>query len=160
MSSPSISKKIFISSIVALPFPFLLLLLLDAGSALPGGSGATEFLSSSQGPNFYALSWIIFVIASVLSMVFVNPTSSVAEEFDGDDGSDQGAEGSDTGTVKWFNVNKGFGFITTDAGEDIFVHFRSIRGRGRRSLRQGQAVRFDIVKGEKGNQAENVSVIR
>jgi CspA family cold shock protein len=56
-------------------------------------------------------------------------------------------------------VNKGFGFITTEAGEDIFVHFRSIRGRGRRSLRQGQKVRFDISNGEKGLQADNVSVI-
>lgn len=160
MSTPTISKKIFISAIVALPFPFLLLLLLDAGSALPGGQGATDFLASEQGPNFYVLSWVMFVVASVLSMVFVNPTSSVAEEFEGDDDSDQGAEGSETGTVKWFNVNKGFGFITTDGGEDIFVHFRSIRGRGRRSLRQGQSVRFDIAEGEKGKQAENVSVIR
>ena len=62
--------------------------------------------------------------------------------------------------MKWFNVNKGFGFITTDAGEDVFVHFRSIRGHGRRSLRQGQLVRFDLSDGEKGMQADNVSVVK
>lgn len=159
MSTASVSKKVFISAIVALPFPFLLLMLLDSGSALPGGASTSEFLSTNQGPNFYILSWVMFVVASVLSMVFVNPTSSVAEELEGDD-EVSGSEGSEKGTVKWFNVNKGFGFITTEGGEDVFVHFRSIRGRGRRSLRQGQAVRFDISEGEKGKQAENVSVAR
>lgn len=159
MSTASISKKIFISAIVALPFPFLLLLLLDSGSALPGGTGATEFLSTNQGPNFYVLSWVMFVVAAILSMIFVNPTSSVAEELEGDSDSD-GSEGAERGTVKWFNVNKGFGFITTESGDDVFVHFRSIRGRGRRSLRQGQAVCFDITEGDKGKQAENVSVVR
>jgi CspA family cold shock protein len=78
---------------------------------------------------------------------------------DGLDSSD-GPEGSESGSVKWFNVNKGFGFITTDAGEDVFVHFRSIRGHGRRSLRQGQLVRFDLSDGEKGKQADNVSVVK
>jgi CspA family cold shock protein len=62
--------------------------------------------------------------------------------------------------VKWFNVNKGFGFITTEEGDDIFVHFRSIQGRGRRSLRQGQSVRFDTSMGDKGKQADNVSVVK
>ncbi|MCH2159422.1 MAG: cold shock domain-containing protein [Oleiphilaceae bacterium] len=50
--------------------------------------------------------------------------------------------------------------MTTESGDDIFVHFRSIRGRGRRSLRQGQNVRFDISVGEKGKQADNVSVVK
>ncbi|UZW76826.1 cold shock domain-containing protein [Alkalimarinus sediminis] len=57
-------------------------------------------------------------------------------------------------------MNKGFGFITRDAGDDVFVHFRSIRGHGRRSLRQGQQVRFNVTQGDKGLQAENVSVVR
>ncbi|MDF1691988.1 MAG: cold shock domain-containing protein [Zhongshania sp.] len=66
------------------------------------------------------------------------------------------------GTVKWFNVSKGYGFITRDAGGDVFVHFRSIRGqgRGRRSLNEGQLVEFVLSEGEKGPQAEEVSVLK
>lgn len=60
------------------------------------------------------------------------------------------------GTVKWFNATKGFGFITREQGEDVFVHYRSIRGEGHRTLREGQKVEFVVVKGEKGLQAEDV----
>jgi len=61
------------------------------------------------------------------------------------------------GQVKWFNANKGFGFITRDNGEDIFVHFRSIRGKGRRVLRDGQRVEFAVTQSKKGLQAEDVA---
>lgn len=61
------------------------------------------------------------------------------------------------GQVKWFNANKGFGFITRDNGEDIFVHFRSIRGKGRRVLRDGQRVEFAVTENKKGLQAEDVA---
>lgn len=60
------------------------------------------------------------------------------------------------GTVKWFNVTKGFGFIIKDDGEEIFVHFRSIRGEGRRGLRDGQQVNFIVAQSDKGPQAEDV----
>lgn len=60
------------------------------------------------------------------------------------------------GIVKWFNNAKGFGFITRENGEDIFVHFRSIRGEGYRTLTQGQAVEFELVEGPKGLLAEDV----
>jgi CspA family cold shock protein len=60
------------------------------------------------------------------------------------------------GTVKWFNREKGYGFITTDSGEDIFVHHTSISEQGFRSLEEGQKVTFDVVKGQKGMQASNV----
>jgi len=60
------------------------------------------------------------------------------------------------GQVKWFNVSKGFGFITKDDGEEIFVHFRSIRGGGRRGLRDGQQVTFIVADSDKGPQAEDV----
>lgn len=62
----------------------------------------------------------------------------------------------ETGTVKWFNGSKGFGFIIRDNGEEIFVHYRSIRGEGRRSLRDGQAVSFQVEQTDKGPQAEDV----
>ncbi len=62
-----------------------------------------------------------------------------------------------TGTVKWFNDSKGFGFITRESGDDVFVHFRSIAGEGYRSLREGEQVEFDVVDGPKGLQAENVA---
>lgn len=60
------------------------------------------------------------------------------------------------GAVKWFNVSKGFGFITKDNGDELFVHFRSIRGEGRRALRDGQRVSFVEAQTDKGPQAEDV----
>ena len=60
------------------------------------------------------------------------------------------------GTVKWFNDAKGFGFISRQTGEDVFVHFSAIQSNGFRSLQEGQAVEFNVVKGPKGFQAENV----
>lgn len=65
----------------------------------------------------------------------------------------------ETGKVKWFNANKGYGFITRDNGDDVFVHFRSIRGRGRRSLQEGESVEFVLAQGEKGAQAEDVRTL-
>jgi CspA family cold shock protein len=64
-----------------------------------------------------------------------------------------------TGIVKWFNAEKGFGFITTDNGNDVFVHFSAIQGDGFKSLDEGQRVSFDIEKGNRGDQATNVNRI-
>ena len=61
-----------------------------------------------------------------------------------------------TGTVKWFNDEKGYGFIERENGADLFVHFRSIVGEGRKTLRDGQKVQFTEAAGQKGPQAENV----
>ncbi len=63
------------------------------------------------------------------------------------------------GVVKWFNDSKGFGFIQRESGEDIFVHFRAIQGDGYRSLQDGQKVEFNVVEGQKGLQAEEVTKI-
>ncbi|MGE4406833.1 cold shock domain-containing protein membrane protein [Pseudomonas sp.] len=64
--------------------------------------------------------------------------------------------GRETGTVKWFNTSKGFGFISRDSGDDVFVHFRAIRGEGHRVLVEGQRVEFTIMMRDKGLQAEDV----
>ena len=64
-----------------------------------------------------------------------------------------------TGTVKWFNNEKGYGFIARDGGPDVFVHFSAIQGNGYRSLEEGQRVEFDVTQGRKGDQAENVRVV-
>ena len=61
------------------------------------------------------------------------------------------------GRVKWFNDEKGFGFIEQDGGKDVFVHFSAINGNGRRSLADGQEVTMEVVAGQKGPQAENVT---
>lgn len=61
------------------------------------------------------------------------------------------------GVVKWFNDEKGFGFLQQDSGPDVFVHFRAINGSGRRSLQEGQQVTFNVSQGEKGLQADNVT---
>ncbi len=63
------------------------------------------------------------------------------------------------GTVKWFNNSKGFGFIQRDKGDDVFVHFKAINGSGYKSLEEGQRVEFSVTQGQKGLQAEEVTVI-
>jgi cold shock protein len=64
-----------------------------------------------------------------------------------------------TGTVKWFNGEKGFGFITPESGPDVFVHFSAIAGDGYRNLQENDHVEFDLASGPKGPQAQNVRVI-
>lgn len=64
-----------------------------------------------------------------------------------------------TGTVKWFNAEKGFGFIEIEDGNDVFVHFSAIEGDGYKSLDEGQRVHFNVAQGNRGPQAENVSKV-
>jgi len=64
-----------------------------------------------------------------------------------------------SGNVKWFNEAKGFGFITTEGGEDVFVHYTAIQGNGFKTLNEGASVEFDVVSGPKGLQAANVIAV-
>ena len=65
----------------------------------------------------------------------------------------------EAGTVKWFNATKGYGFITRDSGGDVFVHYSAINSEGYRSLEEGQRVEYAIIEGNKGLQAQEVSVV-
>ena len=97
-----------------------------------------------------------------LLLLFI-ATSFAAQLFDGGNSGDSESEISyrssdrEAGTVKWFNVRKGYGFITRDAGDDVFVHFRNIEGSGRRAIEEGQRVSFVVTTGDKGLQADEVS---
>lgn len=93
--------------------------------------------------------WASIFVASLLS-VFTYGNKVVSREV-------KLGNGQEVGTVKWFNAAKGFGFITRENGDDIFVHFRSIQGKGHRSLGEGQRVIFSIAEGDKGLQAVDVS---
>ncbi len=65
-----------------------------------------------------------------------------------------------TGTVKWFNGSKGYGFLAREGGPDVFVHFSAIQGEGFKNLEEGQTVEFEVEQGPKGPQASNVTVVR
>ncbi|KKO09741.1 hypothetical protein LCGC14_0032360 [marine sediment metagenome] len=98
----------------------------------------------------------VLVLVDQLSGKVSHPARSTAhtDDIDYDDNEEREA-----GTVKWFNTSKGFGFISRDQGEDVFVHFRAIRGDGHRVLEEGQRVEFVVARREKGLQAEDVSIL-
>lgn len=95
------------------------------------------------------LAELIIIIAAALATGLLSGGQTEVEE----------AAREETGTVKWFNVKKGYGFITRDSGDDVFVHYRNIHGDGRRAVADGQRVRFVVVNGDKGLQAEEVRAI-
>lgn len=146
------------------------------------GTGGLQLLGQPSAIAAYIITFVLFAIVGVLTVLVSErksgsapqkrsnkqasrpqgnnrPQSNSDDDYDDDDDEDYGPEGGEEGTVKWFNVKKGFGFIVRDSGDEVFVHFRAIRGRGRRVLRQGQLVRFDVVEASKGLQADNVSTL-
>lgn len=106
--------------------------------------------------NFPIIALTLFVIV-LISSFCAHAGSAQAGDALYDDEYHSGRE---KGSVKWFNANKGFGFITRDSGDDVFVHFRSIRGEGHRVLHDGQRVEFEVSEGDKGLQADDVAVAR
>ena len=111
-------------------------------------------LSSSTGITI--LSVLFFLVSTLSSLAGANKTPNKSQK---NAPKASNLENSrETGTVKWFNTNKGFGFITRDSGDDVFGHFRSIRGQGHRTLIEGQRVEFSVTEGEKGLQAEDVAI--
>lgn len=107
-------------------------------------------LNIISGVSLSEVASVLFAVAFVSAIV-----TSGWYARSGEYGDDIGRE---VGTVKWFNGTKGYGFITRESGEDVFVHYRSIRGKGHRSLVEGQNVRFNVSQGDKGLQADDVSV--
>jgi CspA family cold shock protein len=101
-----------------------------------------------------------FVIAFLAAVVTLLLTSGGKAARKPRAGAATASAGKETGSVKWFSPSKGFGFITRDNGEDIFVHFRSISGDGHRILREGQRVEFEVTEGTKGLQAEDVVALK
>lgn len=156
-------RKIIVAVVFAVLAPVVVVALLAAqakGLTLSGNVLSFATLVKSEGmPVFMAVIGGLAFLISFASAQLVparrrrQRSSGTIVESDVDDGRERGV-------VKWFNVKKGFGFITWDEGEDVFVHFRSIRGQGHRSLSEGQRVKFAVVRGDKGPQAEDVSAIR
>ena len=137
----SFVKILFISLIVSAIASFISIQSHDAATAAP--------LMAAANIKLWAISFVSILIASILSASVGKAGSSSANaEISGD---------QERGTVKWFNAAKGFGFITRENGEDVFVHFRSIQGKGHRSLGEGQAVIFSVAEGDKGLQAVDVT---
>lgn len=155
-------------------------------SETSAAANSTPFvLGSAQGIAAYVIAVVIFTIAGFITVAISTKQPSAApakvaqprapaaprrapaptqkagnmHHDDDDDFDDNTPEGDEEGSVKWFNVKKGFGFIVRDSGDEIFVHFRAIRGSGRRVLRQGQLVRFSVIDADKGLQADNVSIL-
>lgn len=152
-------RKLIISVILALVAPFSLVLVVGAFISDEGAATLERLLESADRGGLYLAAVIVFGISAFIAAQLMpsrrrrNRSSGTVVESDVEDGRERGM-------VKWFNVKKGFGFITWDDGEDVFVHFRSIRGQGHRSLTEGQRVKFHVVRGQKGPQAEDVSVVR
>ena len=111
---------------------------------------------SENFPNWEMLG--IFSLATIVTVV-LGSLRPKRKSFHRNKNRDTDQKDRIKGTVKWFNGSKGFGFITLDGGDEIFVHFRSIRGGGRRVLRDGQGVTFRIADSSKGPQAEDVEII-
>jgi CspA family cold shock protein len=123
-------------------------------------SSATTLLQGNPLPDLPLL--LAFCIATVSTVLLVSlpaskSTTTATERIPAAATSRKSDSPREFGKVKWFNVSKGFGFIVKDDGEEIFVHFRSIRGEGRRGLRDGQRVSFVVADSEKGPQAEDVT---
>ena len=142
-----------ISVLLAAPAPLLIALFIF----LTGGDLSRELFASLEVGGvalvYLATAVAVFLITLVatLAVHVLTPTLATRAEVEDDD--------REIGEVKWFNVNKGYGFITRDGGDDVFVHFRAIRGKGHRTLAEGQKVRYHVIENERGYQADDVTVI-
>ncbi|WP_430459587.1 cold-shock protein [Thalassolituus sp. LLYu03] len=157
-------RRLLVAVVCAVVLPLVVVGLLPAmveGLQLADGTLVTAD-NLLDVPGMLAFLLVLGVITGVISFVSAQLAPSRRRRFrsSGTIVEEDVEDGRERGVVKWFNVKKGFGFITWDQGEDVFVHFRSIRGQGHRSLTEGQRVKFTVVRGQKGPQAEDVSAVR
>lgn len=145
MSINTISRNIFISLVFSV-IATIATLQMHAESTNISDSAA--MLMNSQYLPLWIISFVSIFAACTLSQIMGSDSTESSVKL---------KAGREVGTVKWFNAAKGFGFITRDNGEDIFVHFRSIQGKGHRSLGEGQRVTFEVTEGDKGLQAVEVA---
>ncbi len=121
-----------------------------------------HFVQNNHFLSYYQLSLIFIsylaatVVTSVIQQLVQDKKGSTSnsKQLSHEDSSDR-----EQGIVKWFNVNKGFGFITQENGDDIFVHYRSIRGQGRKKLIDGQTVSYVVINSDRGLQADDVEIL-
>ncbi|MDR5906317.1 cold-shock protein [Franzmannia qiaohouensis] len=150
-------RCLIISLLLAAPAPLLITLFVS----FTGGLLSQQLLASLElggvAGVYMAVAAAVFLLLLVATSAVqvlspsASPASAVLADIENDD--------REIGEVKWFNVNKGYGFITRDNGDDVFVHFRAIRGKGHRTLAEGQKVRYHVVENERGLQADDVTVI-
>lgn len=138
--------KIFIISVIFTGIATLASFHIQSGQASSIMQSASMLFSMDKLP-LWLTSFISILAACVLAVNLSGSSEASASV----------GAGQEVGTVKWFNAAKGFGFITRENGDDIFVHFRSIQGKGHRSLGEGQRVVFSLAEGDKGLQAVDVS---
>ena len=120
---------------------------------------ASQVLTKENFPGTNGLMTLaILFFASTLITALVSTNADTKKQQNNVQITANSDKSRESGTVKWFNTSKGFGFITRDTGDDVFVHFRSIRGQGHRTLIEGQRVEFDVTEGDKGLQAEDVAI--
>ena len=141
----------------------LISLVMAALTSLALGYLAHQSFSLPTDPAAWGRFAILFlgILTAVLLVAQTKSSASQSSDDDDDDDDDDdfSEEDFEEGAVKWFNTKKGYGFITRDQGDDIFVHFRNIKGQGRRSLTDGERVTFVVTEGDKGLQADHVSPI-
>lgn len=145
----SMIKKIVISIVIGLIAYEITKLSLNGGVQIPDTTPEISLL-------------LLFIATSLVSLFLGGGSAGVADYESTEESSDESSRQYDAadremGTVKWFNVRKGYGFITRDSGDDVFVHFRNIEGKGRRAIDEGQRVSFVVTEGDKGLQADEVS---
>ncbi|MDQ7732304.1 cold shock domain-containing protein [Halomonas sp. SpR1] len=178
MNPKVVFRCFLISVLLAAPTPLLLAGIVHLTNSALAELWLAELAISGVGSVYVAVAigcFIVLWIGTLASAAFApsivvapvataKPTSrhpQAAAPLDDDEEEDiiDPNDGREEGEVKWFNTNKGYGFITRDNGEDVFVHFRAIRGRGPRMLAEGQIVRYHVIKNERGLQADDVSII-
>lgn len=153
----SIIKKIVISIVIGLIAYEITKLSLNGGIQIPDTTPEISLLLL-----FIATSFVSLFLGGGSAGAGADESAEESSYEDTDEDSDESSRQYDDsdremGTVKWFNVRKGYGFITRDAGDDVFVHFRNIEGKGRRAIEEGQRVSFVVTTGDKGLQADEVS---